>query len=56
MDKAQVKEFAKEHAMTSRQVRQFDEDWTMTVNGIKAAGYDLKRIKIVPKKGGRYIA
>lgn len=56
MKKELVKGFAKEHAMTSRQVREFDTEWTMTVTGIRAAGVDLGKIRLVPKKGGRYIA
>ena len=54
MRKELVKEFAKEHAMSSSQVRTFDEEWTETVNSIKAAGVDLGRIVLVPKKGVRY--
>lgn len=56
MNKELVKVYAKEHAMTSQQVRQFDEEWTTAVNGIRAAGLDLRKIRLVPKKGGRYIA
>lgn len=51
MTKDAMKEYAKEHAMSCKQVLIFDHEWTATVESIKAAGIDLARIKVVPKKG-----
>lgn len=53
MQEELMKEFAKEHAMSSLQVKTFDREWTRTVSDIKAADVDLRKILIVPKKGRR---
>lgn len=53
MQEELVKEFAKDHAMSCLQVKTFDREWTETVSSIKAAGVDLRKVLIVPKKGRR---
>ena len=53
MQEELVKEFAKEHAMSCLQVKRFNKEWDMAINGIKAAGVNLGRIKLVPKKSRR---
>lgn len=52
MNKELEKELAREHAMSCVQVRRFDKEWTQTINDIKAAGVDLRKVRIVPQRGG----